>query len=256
LFALSAVLFHAGTNVLNDYYDFVHGVDPEDDPDPAHVIPRGIVSPTFMRRSGHVYFLLGIAVGLPIGLIRGVTFVLAGLAGALGAYAYTNARFSLKYRGLGDLLVFFLMGPALVAMGEWALVGRVSAASVLVSLPIAFLVASILHGNNFRNMESDARAGVTTLAGLLGIEASKTMFAALVLAPFIAVVGFAAAGNLGWLSLLALLTLPMAIALARRVARASDPARLVTLPMACARLHMLFGALYVAGILAAEVWPA
>ncbi|MFO7780646.1 MAG: prenyltransferase, partial [Spirochaetia bacterium] len=78
LFTLSALLFHAGTNVLNDYYDFVHGVDTEDDDDPTHAITRGVVSPRFMQISGHLYFLLGVAVGLPIGLLRGRLFVLAG----------------------------------------------------------------------------------------------------------------------------------------------------------------------------------
>ncbi|NBF38824.1 MAG: hypothetical protein GVY14_00260, partial [Spirochaetes bacterium] len=70
LFTLSALLFHAGTNVLNDYYDFVHGVDTEDDDDPTHAITQGVVTPRFMRISGHLYFLLGVAVGLPIGLLR------------------------------------------------------------------------------------------------------------------------------------------------------------------------------------------
>ncbi|TVR01083.1 MAG: hypothetical protein EA403_10795, partial [Spirochaetaceae bacterium] len=46
---LAAVLFHAGTNVLNDFYDYVHGVDPDQDPDPTHAITQGVVSPRFMR---------------------------------------------------------------------------------------------------------------------------------------------------------------------------------------------------------------
>lgn len=255
LFALSAVLFHAGTNVLNDYYDYRHGVDTEDDPDPTHAITQGIVSPRFMQVSGHLYFALGIVVGLPIGLIRGWVFVLAGLLGAAGAYFYTNARFSFKYVALGDLLVFLLMGPALVVMGEWALVGRISGPAALAALPVALLVTAILHGNNLRNLRSDRAAAIATLAGLLGMRASKVLFAALTLLPFGFLPLLTAGGVVPALALAPLLVLPSAVILAVRVVRTADPGRLLTLPVACARLHMLFGILYIASIFAAEVLP-
>lgn len=253
LFALSAVLFHAGTNVLNDYYDYLHGVDTEGDPDPTHAITQGVVSPRFMRLTGHLYFVLGIAVGLPIGLIRGWAFVAAGLLGAAGAYFYTNARFSFKYVALGDLLVFLLMGPALVVMGEWALIGTLSGAAALAAMPVALLVTAILHGNNLRNLESDRAAGIATLAGLLGRAGSRALFAALTLLPFALLGVLAAVGTVPVLALLALLVLPSAGILSVRVVRVADPASLVTLPVSCARIHMLFGILYIAGILAAEV---
>lgn len=255
LFALSALLFHAGTNVLNDYYDFAHGVDAEDDDDPTHAITQGVVSPRFMRISGHLYFLLGIAVGMPIGLLRGWLFVLAGLLGAAGAFFYTSARFSFKYVALGDIAVFLLMGPALVVMGLWALTGTASVMSAVLTLPLALLVTAILHGNNLRNIHSDRNAGISTLAGLLGTRGAKALFAALVVLPHATVVAFVAAGAAPVHAVLPVFTLPAAGVVAYRVARISDPARLVTLPIACARLHMLFGLLYVAGLAAAELLP-
>jgi len=250
-FTLSALLFHAGTNVLNDYYDFVHGVDAEDDEDPTHAITQGIVSPRFMRISGHLYFLLGLVVGLPIGLERGWLFLAAALLGAGGAFFYTSARFSLKYVALGDVLVFLLMGPALVVMGLWALTGTASWMSAVLTLPVALLVTAILHGNNLRNIHSDRNAGIATLAGLLGTRRAKALFAALVVLPHAAVAAFAAAGAVPVPALLPVLTLPAAGALAFRVARTPDPTRLVRLPLSCARQHMLFGLLYVAGLAAA-----
>ena len=255
LFTLSALLFHAGTNVLNDYYDFVHGVDTEDDDDPTHAITQGVVTPRFMRISGHLYFLLGVAVGLPIGLLRGWLFVLAGLLGAAGAFFYTSARFSFKYVALGDIVVFFLMGPALVVMGLWALTGTASAMSAVLTLPVALLVTAILHGNNLRNIHGDRTAGISTLAGLLEVRGSKALFAALVVLPHASVAAFVATGATAIPALLPVFTLPAAGVLAYRVARTADPARLVTLPLACARLHMLFGLLYVAGLAAAGFLP-
>ncbi len=247
-FALSALLLHAGTNVLNDYYDFVHGVDRVGDPDPTHVITQGMMSPRFMKISGHLYFVAGVAVGATIALARGPLFFAAGLLGALGAYSYTNARWSLKYRALGDIVVFLLMGPALVVMGLWALEGIVSPSAALVSLPVAFLVTAILHGNNLRNIIDDSDAGILTLAIALGLEGSKLFFAALVLLSYLAVVGLVASGFLGVGALLALGTLPLGVSLVRDVLAAEKAAILMGLPIKTARLHLVFSGLFVAGI--------
>ncbi len=247
-FAFAALLLHAGTNVLNDYYDFVHGVDRADDPDPTHVITQGIMTPRFMKISGHTYFLAGIAVGGTIALTRGPLFFAAGLLGALGAYSYTNARLSLKYRALGDIVVFLLMGPALVVMGLWALEGTVSPQGALVSLPVAFLVTAILHGNNLRNITDDSDAGISTLAVLLGFERSKLLFAGLVLLSYLAVVGLVATEVLALEALLALGALPLGVRLVRNVLIAEKSPALMGLPIKTARLHLVFSGLFVAGV--------
>ena len=248
LFALSAVLFHAGTNVLNDYYDFRHGIDVPGDPDPTHAITQGVVSPEFMRVTGYTYFALGILIGGVISLARGPLFFAAGLAGALGAVFYTNARLSLKYVALGDMAVFILMGPALVVMAVWALTGRISGEAALLSLPIACLVTAILHGNNMRNIPEDRAAGITTVAMLLGFPVSKIFFAALVGGAYLITLIFALTGYLNLWSILVAASLPVAIPLVRNVSRAAQPGALLTLPVACARLHLLFGVLYTTGV--------
>ncbi|MFP4407203.1 MAG: prenyltransferase, partial [Spirochaetaceae bacterium] len=184
-FALSALLFHAGTNVLNDYYDFVHGVDPPGDPDPTHAITQGVVPARYMLTSGRIYFVLGVLAGSAIALVRGPLYLAAGLAGALGAFLYTSGRFSLKYRALGDVAAFLLMGPVLVALGVWALLGTVTVESVIASLPVAFLVTAILHGNNTRDIQADRAAGVDTVAIRLGLRSSKVLFAGLIALAFV-----------------------------------------------------------------------
>lgn len=253
LYGLAALLFHAGTNVLNDYYDYRHGVDGPDDPDPTHSISRGIVTPRFMLVSGHIYFILGVALGAGISLLRGPVFFAVGLAGALGAYFYTNARFSLKYRALGDLTVFLLMGPALVYLGVWALTGVHLPESLVISLPIALLVTAILHGNNTRDIDADARAGVDTVARRLGFPGSKRVFAALIAAAYVVPALLVAVGSVPLTALAALLSLPLGVALSRRVLRAPNGAALIDLPPRSAALHMLFSLLYLGGILGAAV---
>ncbi len=244
-FAIAGVLFHAGTNVLNDYYDFTHGVDGEDDRDPTHLLPQGLVSPRFMVISGHIYFALGIAMGSVIGIWRGPVYVVTGVFAAILAYFYTGARFSFKYVALGDIVVFLLLGPAMVAMGVWALLGSVPGDALLFSVPIAFFVTAILHGNNLRDIESDRREGVFTLAERLGPERSRHMLTSLFLLPLITTAVLVSVGILPALSLVSLLIAVPALQLLRAVYSNSDSSVLVTLPMRCAKLHMLFSGLLI-----------
>ncbi len=251
-YVIAALLFHAGTNVLNDYYDYNNGLDRAEHGDPTHLLPLGEVTPRFMLVSGHVYFILGISIGSLIGSVRGWEYVALGIAAALGAYFYTSARFSFKYVALGDVAVFLLMGPALVAMGVWALAGSVPVDVVPVSVPMALLVTAILHGNNLRDRVTDRAAGVRTLAGVMSPTAARWFFAALVLLPYLVVLSLVADARLHPLALIALFCAPLAWRLSRRVF--DRDADLQRLPVECAGLHLLFSILYAGSMISAALW--
>lgn len=248
LFTISALLFHAGTNVLNDYYDYLHGVDGPNDPDPTHAISRGIVTPRFMLVSGRTYFLLGVLAGLPIGFVRGGFFVVAGLTGALGAYLYTGYRFSFKYVALGDPLVFLLMGPAMVVMGVWAFTGSVAWTHTVLSLPIALLVTAILHGNNLRDISRDRAADIRTLAGMIGPRGSRYLFFALLSGAYLGTILLITLGWINSATLIVLATVPAGGRQIVRVMRTENLGELIDLPRACATIHLTFSILYLVGI--------
>ncbi|MFP4508786.1 MAG: prenyltransferase [Spirochaetaceae bacterium] len=248
----AGLLLHAGTNVLNDYYDFTNGIDGEGDIDPSHLLPRKLVSPRFMKISGHAYFVAGIAIGSLIGLERGGAFVALGVGGAILAYLYTGARVSLKYIALGDVLVFFLLGPAMVAMGAWALRGTVLLSDIWISLPMAFLVAAILHANNVRDIQSDRVAGVRTLAGLIGLTFSRHLMAVVLLMPFVLVGTLIVWGMLPIFSLISFLAIVPAARVLRTVYTGSEPSAFSDLTMRAAMIHLVFSMVFIASLLVSE----
>lgn len=248
-YLLAGLLLHAGTNVLNDFYDYTNGVDAEGDTDPSHLLPRNLVSPRFMQVSGHVYFLAGIAIGSLIGLERGGAFVAFGIGGAILAYLYTGARVSLKYVALGDVLVFFLLGPAMVAMGTWALRGEILWSDIWISMPMAFLVASILHANNVRDIHSDREAGVRTLAGLVGLTYSRHFMAVVMLMPFVLVGTLIVSGILPVPGLFSFLAILPAARVLRTVYTGNEPADFSDLTMRAAMIHVVFSLLFIASLL-------
>ena len=61
-----------------------------------------------------------------------------------------------------------LMGPLMTVGAYFAVSGTWSVTALWLSLPIGLLVAAILHGNEWRDISEDTRAGITTLSSRVG----------------------------------------------------------------------------------------
>ena len=73
-----------------------------------------------------------------------------------------------EYRALGVPLVFVLMGPLMVVGTFFAVTGTWSATALAASVPVGLLVAAILDGNEWRDINEDSRAGISTLSARIG----------------------------------------------------------------------------------------
>lgn len=119
----------------------------------------------------------------------------------------------------------------------------------------AFTVA-ILHANNTRDMRTDARAEIQTLAMKLGGKASMYVYCAEVLFPFGWIAGLIAAGTLPLWTLLVMPALVPAIGNVRVVSRfpGKGESAIAGLDEMTAKLQLLFSLLFtlsfvVAGLL-------
>ena len=63
-------------------------------------------------------------------------------------------------------------GPLLMGWVAVTLVGSIDVPVLVYSAPIGLLTENILHANNARDVENDARAGAKTLAQALGRDGS------------------------------------------------------------------------------------
>jgi 1,4-dihydroxy-2-naphthoate octaprenyltransferase len=180
LTALGGILMQAGTNFTNTYGDYCAGVDTVES---AHTCPQlvtGAMRPADMKRAGLFAFGVAGLIGLTLAWHCGWEILAFGLVGLLGGYTYTAGPCPFKYRGLGSIFVFFLMGP-LMAWPAWFIqTGRYSWLPVLVSLPVGFLVSAILNGNDVRDIGHDRSAGIETLAtklgGISGLQLQRLLY--------------------------------------------------------------------------------
>jgi 1,4-dihydroxy-2-naphthoate octaprenyltransferase len=244
---VGSVSIHAGTNLINDYYDHVKGADSEKSLGIGGAIQSGLLTPRQVFWGGMAAFILGSAIGLYLVSLAGPFILILGVLSVLAGFFYTAGPAALAYIGLGEITVFIFMGPIIVVGAYYVQAMRVGWDTVLASLPIGFLVAAILHANNLRDLESDRAIGKRTLATILGRARGNIEYYILVGGTYTVLLLTVLLNISPWYTLVTALTLPMAVALMRRVSVNTEPAALNPVLRKTAQLHVRFGLLLVAG---------
>jgi 1,4-dihydroxy-2-naphthoate octaprenyltransferase len=135
---------------------------------------------------------------------------------------------------------------------------------LLISLPVGFLVAAILHANDTRDIADDREAGIRTIAIIQGKDAARAFYSFELFAPYVLVLLYVIAshsapgvGILPWTGLLPLLTLPLALQLHKLFATVREERSEALMPSVenTAKLHMAFGMLLTIGVIAGHWVP-
>ncbi len=236
----AAVLIQIGTNLANDYYDYVAGADTVARLGPVRVTQAGLVEPATVRSAAYAVLALAALIGTYLVRIGGWPILLIGVFSLIAAIAYSTGPWPLAYNGAGDVFVFVFFGLLAVNGTFFLQTGRISALSMLSSLPVAFLVTAILVVNNLRDIPTDTAAGKRTLAVRFGRCFARFEYYTLVVAAFLMIAPLAMAG--GWRVLIVTAAVPLAIHESRAVASRSGAALNSSLA-GTARLHMVYGLL-------------
>lgn len=243
-----SVLIHAGTNFVNDYYDYRKGADGPDSLGMAGFIQRGLLAPKRVLAAGVVCFAAGAAIGLVLCAATSWELLWLGLASVLAGFLYTGAPVHLAYMGLGEVTVFIFMGPVMVLGAYFVQTQSWDWEPVVASLPIAFLVTGILQANNLRDIEHDRKHGKRTVATMIGREWANREMYLLLAAAYVSLVVAAVVGAMPWPGLLALATIPLARPIVDVVRAGGNPRKLNFALFKTAQLHMRFGAVLATGL--------
>ena len=252
---LGAVFLHAGTNIVNEVYDVRKGVDSITSPRASHAIVKGRMSERTALAIAGVFFGLAILVGVYLIWLRGPAILVLGLLGLLGGWGYTAPPLEYKNRALGVPLVFLLMGPLMVEGSYFAVSGEWSLTAIVLSIPIGMLVAAILHGNEWRDIREDSRAGISTLSARVGRKWAHYGYIALVLGAYI-VLAFSVIAEIlpAWV-MLAIVSLPFLAQVIRsaELGATGQQRAIAMIDLQTARLHLVFGSFLVLGLVLSKV---
>jgi 1,4-dihydroxy-2-naphthoate polyprenyltransferase len=256
LLLASVLLLHASANLLNDYFDFMRGVDRDVLPVSGAIV-RGWLPASRILLVARVLLGLGTAAAAWLVAMRGWPVALLGGGGLLLAWGYTREGFCLKYAGLGDVTIFLAFGVLPVLTGWFVQTDAFALSPLWWSAAPGLLAVSILHANNWRDIDRDSANGCNTLAVRIGSRRCRVYWVGLLaaviafwlLSPFFAFYGLGIRVPV-WTAL-PLLTLPEFITLARKD-WAAEAGRMAALDARVARLHMFFTALLCLGFVLAK----
>ncbi len=248
---IGTLLLQSAANLINEYMDFRRGADRLKQAGQGMTIKNKILPPASVRNGAVFTTLAGSLIGLFLLAQSGPLLWIIGIGGVLVAISYTAGPFPLAYHGLGEIAVAIFMGPAIVVGAYYVMSPTVDEPRIaelcLISLPIALMVAAILHANNIRDMDADRAVNKRTLAVIFGIRFARAEYIFLVLGAYVAQALLTVAGLLPPAALLTLITLPEAI----RLIRIFNSSRAVPLLHQAqgrtAKLHGQFGLLLVLG---------
>jgi 1,4-dihydroxy-2-naphthoate octaprenyltransferase len=215
---------------------------------PTRVTASGLISPQQLRVGIGVVIALAVLVGLYLVWVGGWPILAIGVTAILAALAYTGGPFPFGYYGLGELFVFLYFGIAAVCGTYYVQAHVMSWGVLLASVPVGLLVTAILVVNNYRDIDTDRRAGKHTIAVRLGRAGARREYAVFLglanLMPLVLWLGF---GFDTWV-VLPWLTLPLAVRLVRTLSTATDGPTLNKTLAGTAQLALLFSLLLALGI--------
>jgi len=262
IFALALVavwFFHAGANLLNDYYDHVSGAD---DNNPVKtpfsggtlVIQDGLLPPAQIKIAGRAAFAVGALLFIWLSALTGWPMFLLAVFGFLAGYLYTTRPVWLAYRGWGELMIGLAFGPALVATGEYTQGGRISTEAVLIGVLVGLWAAAIITINEIPDYVADKAAGKRTLVVRFGPQFGLTLWASLLYLSVALLIGGIYIGVLPPQMVIALLALLFVIRLTEAARGGVDKLDdLVALCGNTIKSEVFFWALLLAGLFSSRL---
>lgn len=252
---IAALCLHAGTNMINDYFDYKSGCDLH----PMYqefcapffggsrMLPSGQLKPQEVYAASLLSFGFAIILGVFLAIQTGWILILIGLLGVLSGYLYTRY---LATRGVGEFFVGLNFGP-LVVMGSYYVQTRtLTAEPIIASIPVGLLIAAVLWINEIPDYIADQTVGKNTLVVRLGRKRASDVYALLMIITYVFIVLAAGLRLMPTYSLIALVTLPLSLK-AIKIARQhhEEPYKMVSANALTILIHFFTGLLLALGYL-------
>jgi 1,4-dihydroxy-2-naphthoate polyprenyltransferase len=243
-----ALLLQVAANLANDLFDFRSGADTADRLGPPRAAAMGLLTERELAGGVVVVFVLAGAVGLLLVAIGGPVILLLGLLAAVSALAYTGGPWPYGYHGLGEVFVFLFFGVVAVAGTSYLQTSRWEPLAFFAAVAVGALITAILVVNNLRDIDTDRRAGKTTLAVRFGSRPTMAEYGLLLAVAYAVPVILVLTGRAGPTGLLPIASLPLAGPLVATMRSGGDPRRLNPVLRGTARLSLLFAVLFAVGL--------
>lgn len=209
---IGMILFHLSGNTWSDYYDYKQNVDTEETYG-AKTLTTKMFKPKEIKKLSIILLAAASIIGITLLILTGLPLLWIGLTGLACTILYPY----LKFNALGDIdiLLTFALLPTIGT--SYATTGAIDWSVIAITLPIGLITDGILHSNNIRDIKTDKRANIKTMAMVLGRKTAAKLYLFEITFPFILVSICSIIGTLPLHTNIVLIALPTAIACAKTI---------------------------------------
>jgi 1,4-dihydroxy-2-naphthoate octaprenyltransferase len=212
LAGVGLILTHISSNTLNDYFDYKSGIDLVTNRTPfsggSGILREGLLTTKEVFWLGTISLILAVPIGIYFTIIKGWLLLPLLIVAALCILFYSPLILKRDWpewaAGLG-LGILPILGT------YFAQTGAYTWHAVVASVPAGILVHNLLLLNEFPDVEADQKAQRRTLPIRLGMHKSGIFYSVLTILTYVWIVGAVIADIMPVFSLIALLTIPLAI---------------------------------------------
>ncbi|MFC3041424.1 1,4-dihydroxy-2-naphthoate polyprenyltransferase [Virgibacillus xinjiangensis] len=240
---IASMLIQSATNMFNEYYDYVRGLDTEDSVGIGGTIVRDGIAPKTILRLALAFFGVSILLGIYICVESSWWIAAIGLISMLFGYLYTGGPVPIAYTPFGEAFSGFFMGTVIIGISYFIQTGELTVDAVLVSVPVALFIGGIMMSNNIRDLEGDKENGRKTIAILLGREKAINFLAGMFAAAYIITATLIAAGILPLWSFITFLSIPKAADVIRKFRTGETPLEMMPAMAATGKSNTIYGIL-------------
>jgi 1,4-dihydroxy-2-naphthoate polyprenyltransferase len=208
---IGLLLCHMSVNILNDYFDFMSGVDLKTIKTPfsggSGILPAKKLTPKQVLWYGAICFILAVPIGIFFIIAQGWQLLPLLLVAGASIVLYTPIILKWHFPewspGLG-------LGILPVLGAYFAQTGHYTLSAFYASVPPGFLVLNLLLLNEFPDVEADVVANKKTLPITTGRRKAAIAYSTFLILTYLWIIGATIAGQMPRMALLALITLPFA----------------------------------------------
>jgi len=248
----ASILIQAATNMFNEYYDYVRGLDTKESIGIGGAIVRDGIKAKTVLNLALVFFTVAAFLGLYICYKSSWWVAIVGLISMLAGYLYTGGPYPIAYTPFGELVAGFFMGLIIIVLSFFIQTGLITLNSILVSVPIAILIGAILMANNIRDLNGDRQNGRNTLAILLGRANAIKILAGMFIFSYLWIIGLILFTSFSPWLLIVFISIPKAISAVKGFLGKSLPLEMMPAMKYTAQTNTQFGFLLALGILLAN----
>ncbi len=220
---LGAVLAHASVNIFNELSDHRTGIDSRTRRTPfsggSGTLQAGLLTVRQVTVAAWGTLLSAFIIGAYLTLVSGWLILVLAIIGGLVSVFYTSHVTRLA---LGELAAGICLGSLVVIGTYYAMTGQVSGEVILVSILPGLLTALLLFLNEFPDLEADRDGGRRHLLILLGRKRAAVVYVLSLAACYLFILLMALSGALPTITLISLLTAPLAVKAARTTLKHHD----------------------------------